>query len=97
MVNTINHLDALVQPFYAMAHDALVQPFYAMAHDGPENPLTGMMHRGSNVKSSQIYGYGEAPHFWENDLQSVVQTGFNQNQGQSFPGTMGTGQMKVEL
>ncbi|KAK9068704.1 hypothetical protein SSX86_012819 [Deinandra increscens subsp. villosa] len=85
MVNTMNHLDALAQPFYAMAHD------------GPENPLTGMMHRGSNVKSSQIYGYGEAPVFWENDLQGVVQTGFNQNQGQSFHGPMGTGQMKVEL
>ncbi|KVI00361.1 transcription factor bHLH78-like [Cynara cardunculus var. scolymus] len=35
--------------------------------------------------------------FWENDLQSVVQMGLSQNQAQGFHGTMGTGQMKVEL
>ncbi|KAI3743141.1 hypothetical protein L1987_60844 [Smallanthus sonchifolius] len=85
MLNTMNHLDALAQPFYATAHD------------GPGNPLTAMMHCGPNMKSSQIDGFGEASLFWGNDLQSVVQTGFSQNQGPSFHGTMGTGQMKVEL
>ncbi|KAD3337070.1 hypothetical protein E3N88_32590 [Mikania micrantha] len=84
-LNTMNHLNALAQPFYAMGHD------------GPENPLMGMMHRGSNMKSSYIYGFGEASSLWENDLQSVAHTGFSQNQGQGFHGTMGMGQMKVEL
>nr|XP_043609263.1 transcription factor bHLH62-like [Erigeron canadensis] len=85
MMNAMNHLDASVQPFYGMVHD------------GPENPLMAMMHRASNMKPSHIDGFGEASAFWENDLQSVVQMGFGQNQGPSFHGTIGTGQMKVEL
>ncbi|KAI3821192.1 hypothetical protein L1987_08751 [Smallanthus sonchifolius] len=60
MLNTMNHLDPLAQPFYVMAHD------------GRGNPLTAMMHRGPNMKSSQIDGFGEASEFWGNDLQSVV-------------------------
>ncbi|KAJ0735622.1 putative transcription factor bHLH family [Helianthus annuus] len=85
MLNTMNNMDALAQPLYVMAHN------------GPQNPLTSMMHHGSNMKSSQIDGFGEASAFWGNDLQSVVHTGFSQNHGPSFYGTMGTGQMKVEL
>ncbi|XP_071720195.1 transcription factor bHLH62-like [Rutidosis leptorrhynchoides] len=85
MMNAMNHLDA-------SAH-----PFYGMVHNGPDNMLMSMMHRGSNMKSSQIDGFSEVSAFWENDLQSVVQMGFGQNQGPSFHATMGTGQMKVEL
>ncbi|KAM0004294.1 putative transcription factor bHLH family [Helianthus debilis subsp. tardiflorus] len=85
MLNTMNHLDAPAQPFYGLVHD------------GPQNQLTSMMHRGSNMKSSQTDGFGDASAFWENDLQSVVQMGFNQNQGSIFQGLIGTGQMKVEL
>ncbi|KAI3826604.1 hypothetical protein L1987_00652 [Smallanthus sonchifolius] len=85
MLNTMNHLDAPAQPFYGLVHAR------------PENPLTSMMHHGSNMKSSQTHGFGEASAFWENDLQSVVQMGFSQNQGPIFHGIMGTGQMKVEL
>ncbi|XP_071690232.1 transcription factor bHLH62-like isoform X2 [Rutidosis leptorrhynchoides] len=83
MMNTMNHLDATAHPFYGMIHD--------------ENTLMPMMHRGLNTKSSQIDGFSEASAFWVNDLQSVVQTGFGQNEGPSFHGIMGTGQMKVEL
>ncbi|KAL7616015.1 hypothetical protein Lser_V15G02693 [Lactuca serriola] len=82
MSNVMNHIDASVQPFYGMIPD------------GQEHPLMAMMHRNSNMKSD---GFGEANAFWENDLQSVVQMGFGQNQVQSFHGTMGGGQMKVEL
>lgn len=83
--NTMNHMEASAQPFYGMVND------------GPENSLMAMMHHGSNMKLSQIDGFSEASAFWENDLQSVVQMGFGQNQGPSFHGTMGSGQMKVEL
>ncbi|GKE77561.1 hypothetical protein Tco_1543681 [Tanacetum coccineum] len=85
MPNTMNHMEASAQPFYNMAND------------GSENSLMAMMHHGSNMKSSHIDGFSEASAFWENDLQSVVQMGFGQNQGPSFHGTMGSGQMKVEL
>ncbi|XP_076914810.1 transcription factor bHLH62-like isoform X2 [Bidens hawaiensis] len=85
MLNPMNHLDASSQPFYGLVHD------------GPQNQLTSMMHRGSNMKSSQTDGFGDASAFWENDLQSLVQMGFGQNQGSIFQGLMGTGQMKVEL
>lgn len=82
MSNTMSHMDASAQTFYGMIAD------------GQEHPLMAMMHRNSNMKSD---GFGEAMSFWENDLQSVVQMGFGQNQAQSFHGTMGVGQMKVEL
>ncbi|KAK1426358.1 hypothetical protein QVD17_15029 [Tagetes erecta] len=95
----MNAETVLSKDTHAMNHlDALAQPFYAMAHDGPENPLTAMMQlHGSNMKSSQINGFGEASAFWENDLQSVVQTGFSQNQEPNFHGKTSTRQMKVEL
>ncbi|PIN09810.1 hypothetical protein CDL12_17606 [Handroanthus impetiginosus] len=35
--------------------------------------------------------------FWEDDLHSIVQMGFGQNQTQSFHGILPTSQMKVEL
>ncbi|KAI3511605.1 hypothetical protein L1887_18760 [Cichorium endivia] len=84
MSNTMNHMDASAQPFYGMIPE------------GQEHHLMAMMHRNANMK---LDGFGEAPAFWENenDLQSVVQMGFGQSQVQSFHGTMGAGQMKVEL
>ncbi|KAD0585582.1 hypothetical protein E3N88_44024 [Mikania micrantha] len=85
MLNIMNHLDAPAQPFYGLVHDR------------QQNPLTSMMHHGSNIKPSQTDAFGEASAFWENDLQSVVQMGFSQNQEPVFHGIMGAGQMKVEL
>ncbi|XP_076886966.1 transcription factor bHLH62-like [Bidens hawaiensis] len=75
MLNTMNHMDALAQPLYAMAHN------------GPQNSLTSMMH-WPNMKSSHADGFGEPLAFWENDLQSVVHTGFSQSQGPRFPGEL---------
>ncbi|KAE8702980.1 Basic helix-loop-helix DNA-binding superfamily protein isoform 2 [Hibiscus syriacus] len=34
---------------------------------------------------------------WEDDLQSIVQMGFGQNQPQSYQGSIATGQVKIEL
>ncbi|XP_031261927.1 transcription factor bHLH62-like [Pistacia vera] len=39
----------------------------------------------------------QVPSFWEDDLQSLVQMGFNRNQPQAFHGSMGEGQLKIEL
>ncbi|KAL4561068.1 hypothetical protein LXL04_033230 [Taraxacum kok-saghyz] len=76
--------------------DTSAQQFYGMIVNGQEHPLMAMMHRNPNMKSD---GFEEAAAFWGmgNDLQSVVQMGFGQNQPQSFHGAMGAGQMKVEL
>ncbi|KAK3204686.1 hypothetical protein Dsin_018732 [Dipteronia sinensis] len=75
------------------------------------NPLNAALHRNPNMQLlSSNNGYGEEtspqpqpqpqPHvssFWEDDLQSLVQMGFNQNQPQSFHGSIATSQMKIEL
>ncbi|GMJ15925.1 CRY2-interacting bHLH 3 [Hibiscus trionum] len=34
---------------------------------------------------------------WEDDLHSIVQMGFGQNQPQSYQGSIATGQVKIEL
>ncbi|XP_039071083.1 transcription factor bHLH62-like isoform X2 [Hibiscus syriacus] len=34
---------------------------------------------------------------WEDDIQSIVQMGFGQNQPQSYQGSISTGQVKIEL
>ncbi|KAK2641680.1 hypothetical protein Ddye_023443 [Dipteronia dyeriana] len=69
------------------------------------NPLNAALHRNPNMQLlSSNNGYGEetspqpqVSSFWEDDLQSLVQMGFNQNQPQSFHGSMATSQMKIEL
>ncbi|KAA8527877.1 hypothetical protein F0562_035254 [Nyssa sinensis] len=65
------------------------------------NPLNAAMPRNPSTLLPPIDGFGEAssqvPTVWENDLQSVVQMGFGQNQPQSFPGSMAKTQMKIEL
>ncbi|KAK9058500.1 hypothetical protein SSX86_023342 [Deinandra increscens subsp. villosa] len=76
------------QSFFTFDPSLNFQPFYGLVHDRPQNPLTSMMQRGLNMKSSQADGFGEASAFWENDLQSVVQMGFGQNQGPIFHGEL---------
>ncbi|GLT71037.1 hypothetical protein SLA2020_430810 [Shorea laevis] len=53
------------------------------------------------LRRNPIDGFGEATQqvsgLWEDDLQSVVQMGFGQNQQQSFHGSVDSAQMKVEL
>ncbi|KAL6970895.1 hypothetical protein U1Q18_030575 [Sarracenia purpurea var. burkii] len=62
------------------------------------NPLNAAPRRIPSTNHPPINGFGEATSqgftFWEDDLQSVVQMGFGQNQPQNLHGT---GQMKVEL
>lgn len=63
--------------------------------------LNAGMQRNPTMQVPAIGGFSEAASqhstFWGDDLQSVVQMGFGQNQPQNFHGTVATGQMKVEL
>ncbi|XP_042987235.1 transcription factor bHLH77-like [Carya illinoinensis] len=66
----------------------------------PVNSLAALS-RNPSVQLPPMDGFGEAvPQVsapWEDDLQSVVQMGFGQNQQQSFHGSGAAAQMKVEL
>lgn len=75
---------------------------------GAMNPLDTALHRHLSMELHPLDGFGEAAahfaNFWEDDLQSVVQMGFGQNQSQetafdsqSFHGSLSTTNMKVEL
>ncbi|TXG72935.1 hypothetical protein EZV62_001514 [Acer yangbiense] len=57
------------------------------------NPL----HRNNNGYGDETSTSPQVSSFWEDDLQSLVQMGFNQNQPQIFHGSMTTSQMKIEL
>ncbi|KAL5703003.1 hypothetical protein ACHQM5_028150 [Ranunculus cassubicifolius] len=72
------------------------------------NPVNTILHRNLSMELPPLDGFGEAAahfaNFWEDDLQSVVQMGFGQNQSQdtafesqSFHGSLSTTNMKVEL
>ncbi|KAI5653879.1 hypothetical protein M9H77_31066 [Catharanthus roseus] len=65
------------------------------------NHLNAAMGRNPNVQLPPLDNFGESasqvPTFWEDDLQTVVQMGFGQNQTQNFHGIMATSRMKVEL
>ncbi|KAA8548333.1 hypothetical protein F0562_000017 [Nyssa sinensis] len=65
------------------------------------NSLNGALRRNPSIQLPPIDGFGEAASqvsaFWEDDLQSFVQMGFGQTQPDSFPGTVATTQMKIEL
>ncbi|XP_050238675.1 transcription factor bHLH62-like isoform X2 [Mercurialis annua] len=67
------------------------------------NPLNSMLRRHQSMQLPPLDGFGDAAArqvsaFWEDDLQSVVQMQFMQNQQQGFPlpRSLPGGQMKVE-
>ncbi|CAK9139729.1 unnamed protein product [Ilex paraguariensis] len=65
------------------------------------NPLNSTMHRNPGMQLPPINCFGEptsqASTFWEDDLQSLVQMGFGQNQSNNLQGTTAITRMKVEL
>ncbi|KAK4356793.1 hypothetical protein RND71_022403 [Anisodus tanguticus] len=67
----------------------------------PINSLNPNLGRNPNMQLPSLDGFVEptpqVPTFFEDDLNSVVQMGFGQNQNQSFPGNIPSSQMKVEL
>lgn len=65
------------------------------------NHLNAAISRNQGIHLPPLDNFGEAasqiPSFLEDDLHTVVQMGFGQNQTQNFHGIMPTAQMKVEL
>eukprot|EP00268_Persea_americana_P037784 TRINITY_DN37498_c0_g1_i1.p1 TRINITY_DN37498_c0_g1~~TRINITY_DN37498_c0_g1_i1.p1 ORF type:complete len:589 (-),score=131.25 TRINITY_DN37498_c0_g1_i1:429-2195(-) len=81
-------------------------PLTGMASNGFDtqssvNPLDATLRRALSMQLPAMDGYADASsqltNFWEDDLQSVVQMGFGQNQETAFHGTLPTGHMKIEL
>ncbi|KAJ7008704.1 hypothetical protein D5086_005660 [Populus alba] len=65
------------------------------------NPLNAALRRSSSMQLPALDGFGDASHqasaMWQDDLQSVVQMGYGQNQQQDFQGSVPPTQMKIEL
>uniref|UniRef100_A0A2P2M256 BHLH domain-containing protein n=1 Tax=Rhizophora mucronata TaxID=61149 RepID=A0A2P2M256_RHIMU len=66
-------------------------PMAALNSASGQNPSMQLLPLGSNDAARR------ASTSWEDDLQSVVQMGFGQNQQQSFHGSIPAAQMKIEL
>lgn len=103
-------LDSSVSTF-SYGHQPQPAPLPSILSNGLEtqssaNPLDATLRRALSMQMPVIDGYGDASsqltNFWEDDLQSVVQMGFGQNQEmqlalQNVHGSSPTGQMKIEL
>ncbi|XP_022734160.1 transcription factor bHLH77-like [Durio zibethinus] len=65
------------------------------------NPLNAALHKTHGLQLPPIDGFTDASpqvaSIWEDDLQSIVQMGFGQNQTQSYQGSKAVGQVKIEL
>ncbi|XVE84629.1 hypothetical protein DITRI_Ditri17bG0028100 [Diplodiscus trichospermus] len=65
------------------------------------NPLNAALHKTQGLQLPPVDGFTDAnpqgAPFWEDDLQSIVQMGFGQNQPQSYQGSITAGQVKIEL
>ncbi|KAL0403742.1 UNVERIFIED_CONTAM: Transcription factor [Sesamum radiatum] len=67
----------------------------------PANNFNSALGRNQSMQLPPMDNFSETASqvstFWEDDLHSVVQMGFSQNQTQNFHGILPTAQMKVEL
>ncbi|KAJ4956039.1 hypothetical protein NE237_012822 [Protea cynaroides] len=109
---------SLPHPIYPLDSSASAFPYGHQPLQGPlaqngisngaENSLDATFLRNLGLQLPPVDGFVEAASqlssFWEDDLQSVVQMGFGQNQNQeeafqpqSFHGSLPTAHMKVEL
>ncbi|XWS09262.1 hypothetical protein CRYUN_Cryun40dG0070700 [Craigia yunnanensis] len=65
------------------------------------NPLNAALRKTQGLQLPPIDGFTDAnprvASFWEDDLQSIVQMGFGQNQPQSYQGSIAADQVKTEL
>ncbi|XWS13312.1 hypothetical protein CRYUN_Cryun36dG0026700 [Craigia yunnanensis] len=65
------------------------------------NPLNAALRKTQGLQLPPIDGFTDAnpkvASFWEDDLQSIVQMGFGQNQPQSYQGSIAAGLVKIEL
>ncbi|GMJ01760.1 CRY2-interacting bHLH 3 [Hibiscus trionum] len=98
---------SLLHGIYSMDSSALPFPFGYQHQQGLQlnNGIPGTTETQFSMKTQgfqlpPINGFTDAnPHvgsIWEDDLQSIVQMGFGQNQPQSYQGSIATGQVKIE-
>ncbi|KAL4272743.1 hypothetical protein GQ457_13G028670 [Hibiscus cannabinus] len=98
----------LPQGIYSMDSSAQAFPFGYQPQQG--QPLNNVIPNITETQFSMktqgfqlplINGFTDANpqvgSVWEDDLQSIVQMGFGQNQPQSYQGSITTGQVKIEL
>ncbi|XP_077227224.1 uncharacterized protein LOC143860449 isoform X1 [Tasmannia lanceolata] len=103
-------LDSSVSAF-SFNHQPQQGPLQSVVSNGSEtqcsvNPSDATLRRTLGMQLPTVDGYGNTSSqlaaFWEDDLQSVVQMGFGQNQetiftSQTFPGSLPTAHMKIEI
>ncbi|MQL72543.1 hypothetical protein Taro_004876 [Colocasia esculenta] len=109
--HSVYPLEASASAFpYAQQTPQQGTPLQSMVSNGPEsqcpvNPLDTTPRRTLSMQMLSMDGFVDAASqigaFWEDDLQSVVQMGFGQNQeaefsSQSFHGSVPTNHMKIE-
>ncbi|XP_068665946.1 transcription factor bHLH78-like [Aristolochia californica] len=92
---------------FSFGHPPPSGPIQNVAANGSEthcsvNPLEASLRRNLGMQLSSLDGFGDASQlasFWADDLQSVVQMGFGQDQDPAFPSQTfhGTTHMKIEL
>uniref|UniRef100_A0A5B7B1G4 BHLH domain-containing protein n=1 Tax=Davidia involucrata TaxID=16924 RepID=A0A5B7B1G4_DAVIN len=107
MAHNLYPLDSSAPTFHQGYQSQQGPSLHSGISNGTETPfsmntLNAALRRNHlSMQLPPIDGFGEAASqasaFWEDDLQSVVQMGFGQNQPQSISGTMATTKMKIEL
>ncbi|KAK8585508.1 hypothetical protein V6N13_050487 [Hibiscus sabdariffa] len=99
---------SLLHGIYSMDSSAPTFPFGYQPQQGlhlnsgiPNATETQFSMKTQGFQLPSIDGFTDAnPHvgsIWEDDLQSIVQMGFGQNQPQGYQGSIATGQVKIEL
>ncbi|KAI9194853.1 hypothetical protein LWI28_009667 [Acer negundo] len=104
------NVEALLSKEMFQCRGALQNALYQVESSAPASFPLGYQQPQLNNADTQFSlhlnnnGYGDetstspqVSSFWEDDLQSLVQMGFNQNQPHSFHGSMATSHMKIEL
>eukprot|EP00268_Persea_americana_P017610 TRINITY_DN184_c1_g1_i1.p1 TRINITY_DN184_c1_g1~~TRINITY_DN184_c1_g1_i1.p1 ORF type:complete len:585 (+),score=133.36 TRINITY_DN184_c1_g1_i1:302-2056(+) len=95
---------------YSYGHQPQQGPLTSIVSNGSDtqcsvNPLDATLRRALSMQMPTIDGFGDASQLssiWDDDLQSVVQMTFGQNQETAFPsqnfhGPLHNGNMKIEL
>ncbi|XP_058103188.1 transcription factor bHLH62-like isoform X2 [Magnolia sinica] len=110
LAHTVHPLDSSASSFSFM-HQTQPGPLQSIGSNGPLdahfslNPLDATLRRALSMQLPTGDGYGDASQLanvWDDDLQSVVEMGFGQNQETAFPlqsfhGSVPTSHMKIEL
>ncbi|XP_015573047.1 transcription factor bHLH77 isoform X2 [Ricinus communis] len=95
---------ALALPYSYQSQQGVPLPNDMSSNAETQFSMNALLRRNHSMQLPPLDGFGDAAArqvsaFWEEELQSVVQMGFVQNQQQGFPlpGSLPGAQMKVEL